>query len=330
MIVRPFLFQKAGRQIIRSVSISLEQIELFASEIGIDRVGAATAQRLDDEEVRLRQWLGHQYQGQMAWIEREPEKRADPSLIFDEARSVVVCLVNYFTDHDHAALADHGKISRYAWGDDYHDIVREKLKMLLAKIKEIDPQADGKICVDTVPFMDKAWAVRAGLGWIGKHSNVISREVGSWTFIGSIILNIDVTGRREIVDDHCGTCTACIDACPTSAITAPYIVDAQKCISYTTIELRDERLSDKVAEGLDGWAYGCDVCQDVCPWNRFKKPTDDPRFQPRNNETSLFLPKIVEMEYDEYVERFRRSPMKRAKLSGLKRNAEALMSRKDG
>ena len=173
-------------------------------------------------------------------------------------------------------------------------------------------------------MMDKAWAVRAGLGWLGKHSNVITTEIGSWIFIGSLILNIELDYDREIVDDHCGTCTACLDACPTGAIVEPYIVDSRKCISYATIELRDETLPRELVENQEGWLYGCDICQDVCPWNRFEKQTDEMRFEPRENETALVLDSVLSMTHDEYVDRFRRSAMKRAKLGGLKRNARSI------
>jgi len=176
-------------------------------------------------------------------------------------------------------------------------------------------------------MMDKAWAVRAGLGWIGKHSNLITTDVGSWVFIGEIILNIGLDYDSAGVDDHCGTCTACLEAGPTGAIVEPYIVDSRRCISYATIELRDEKLPTGIAQNLEGWLYGCDICQDVCPWNRFEKPTDEPRFEPRDAETSLDLNSIGDMDHEAYVERFRRSAIKRTKLTGLKRNALALGSK---
>jgi len=239
-------------------------------------------------------------------------------------RSVVVLATNYFTPHDHSDDPDRGKISRYAWGDDYHDVVRENTQTLLDRLKVEDPEIEGRVCVDTAPMMEKAWAVRAGLGWIGKHSNLITKDVGSWVFLSELLLNVELEYDHDIVEDHCGTCTACLDACPTSAIVEPYVVDSRKCISYATIELRDETLPDEIADNLNGWLYGCDICQDVCPWNRFEKPTDEPGFEPRQGETSLSLVSIDRMEHKEYVERFRGSAMKRTKLAGLKRNAKAL------
>src|SRR5439155_13541935 len=181
----------------------------------------------------------------------------------------------------HEENAEKGKLSRYAWGDDYHDVVREKLNELLGWIKSGEPSATGKICVDTAPMMDKAWAVRAGLGWLGKHSNLITTDLGSWVFIGEVLLNLELDYDTQAVEDHCGTCTACLDACPTNAIVEPYVVDSRKCISYATIELRDETLPEEIASNLNGWIYGCDICQDVCPWNRFEQPTSETRFEPR-------------------------------------------------
>ena len=301
-----------------------EMIKEKAVEIGFTKVGIARAEPLTAEGERLAEWLGQGFHGEMAWLEREPEKRSDPRLLLPGARSVVVVALNYYTENRHDPDPATGKISRYAWGDDYHDVMREKLNDLLAFIKTEQPVAEGKICVDTAPMMDKAWAVRAGLGWIGKSTNLITTDVGSWVFIGEIILDIELDYDADPVMDHCGTCTACIDACPTGAIVEPYLVDARKCISYATIELRDDVLPHEFAGKLEGWIYGCDICQDVCPWNRFEAPTDEGRFDPRNGETALDLDSVTAMEHDEYVVRFRKSAIKRAKLAGLKRNAAAL------
>ncbi len=301
-----------------------DQIRSKAGEIGFAKTGIVDASALDAEAGHFREWLALGFQGEMAWLERNVEKRGDPRVLFPGARSIVVVAQNYYSGHKHADETDTGKLSRYAWGDDYHDVVHDKLKALLAWIKEKDPSVDGKVCVDTAPMMDKAWAVRAGLGWLGKHSNVITTEIGSWIFIGSLILNIELEYDREPVDDHCGTCTACLDACPTGAIVEPYIVDSRKCISYATIELRGDTLPAEIVPNLDGWLYGCDICQDVCPWNRFEKQTDEIRFEPRENETSLVLDSVISMTHDEYVGRFRRSAIKRAKLGGLKRNARSI------
>jgi len=196
--------------------------------------------------------------------------------------------------------------------------------VLLDWVRAEVPGANGKASVDTAPILEKAWAARAGLGWIGKHSNLITKDHGSWVFLGELILDIELEYDRPEPEEHCGTCTACLDACPTGAIVQPYVVDSRQCISYATIELRDEKLPGDIAANLNGWLYGCDICQDVCPWNRFEKPSGEGRFQPRQGETSLPLERIGAMEHEEYVERFRKSAMKRTKLTGLKRNAEEL------
>ena len=302
------------------------KIKEQARLIGFDKIGIVAAEPLTTESMRLAEWLARGFHGEMAWLGREPEKRSDPRLIFPEAKSVIVTALNYYTDHKHVDSVDTGKISRYAWGDDYHDVVREKLNELLTWIKSERPDADGKICVDTAPMMDKAWAVRAGLGWIGKHSNLITKEIGSWVFIGEILLNIDLDYDTKVVEDHCGTCTACLDACPTNAIVEPYIVDSRKCISYATIELRTDDLPAEITANQQGWFYGCDICQDVCPWNRFETPTEESRFEPRLGETSIAHDNILSLTSETYASRFRRTAIKRAKLPALKRNAAALKS----
>lgn len=305
----------------QNVSSLTDRIRQIALEIGFQKIGIVPAESLREEGAHLREWLGAGFHGQMAWMAREPDKRVDPRLIFPEARSVIVVALNYYTPHEHVAAG--GKISRYAWGDDYHDIVREKLRELLDWIEAEAPEAVGKICVDTAPVMDKAWAVRAGLGWLGKHSNVITTDYGSWVFIGEILLNLELEYDTAVVDDHCGSCTACLDACPTQAIVAPYVVDSRACISYGTIELREPALPPNIEQNLEGWLYGCDICQDVCPWNRFQKPADEKRFEPRN-ETSIEPDEILSMSPESYADRFRKTAIKRAKLTGLKRNAAAL------
>ena len=301
-----------------------EKIKQKSREIGFHKIGIVRAEPLESEHEHLESWLNQNFHGEMRWMEREPEKRSNPKLLFPGAKSLIVVALNYYTPHEHEENHEKGKVSRYAWGDDYHDVLKEKLRELLSFIKLIDETADGKICVDTAPIMDKAWAVRAGLGWLGKHSNIITKEFGSWIFIGEILLNLELEYDAQIIEDHCGTCTACLDACPTNAIVAPYVVDSKACLSYATIELRSDELPAKISENLNGWLYGCDICQDVCPWNRFEKPTEETRFEPRKDNVSPDLDKIISLSHEEYVEKFRRSAMKRTKLNGLKRNAEAL------
>lgn len=301
-----------------------QKIKAVAAELGFIGCGVVPADRLDAEGDRLSRWLASGFHGDMLWMDRPDRDRADPRTVMPDVRSVVVLATNYFTPHEHSTDPDRGKISRYAWGSDYHDLLRERTRTLLHYIKLEAPHIEGRVCVDTAPLMEKAWAVRAGLGWIGKHSNLITMDHGSWAFLSELLLNVELEYDTAVVEDHCGTCTACLDACPTAAIVEPYVVDSRRCISYATIELRDEALPEHIADDLNGWLYGCDICQDVCPWNRFERPSEAAAFEPRNEETSLSLDGIDRMEHEEYAERFRGSAMKRTKLAGLKRNAKAL------
>jgi epoxyqueuosine reductase len=302
-----------------------QQIKSRAIAEGFDKVGVVAAGRLDVESRRLEEWLACGYHADMKWMARDPSKRVDPRAIFPNARSVVVVAQNYYTSAQHLDSSSTGKVSRYAWGDDYHNILGGKLRSLLEWIKQQRPEAEGKICVDIQPAMDKAWAVRAGLGWLGKHSNVITPEFGSWFFIAELLLNLELDYDDAPVEDHCGTCTLCIDACPTEAIVEPYVVDSAKCISYATIELREPSIPEEVSQGLSGWLYGCDICQDVCPWNRFEQVTSEERFEPREGNVNVQLVEVLNLNQEAYSERFRGSAMKRAKLSGLQRNAHALL-----
>jgi epoxyqueuosine reductase len=312
-------------QLATPAALLTARIRERALALGFHKVGVVPAAPLGAERARLEEWLRRGYHGEMNWMERDTERRTDPRLVMPGARSVVVVALNYFTPHEHAPEDDAtGKISRYAWGDDYHDVVGGKLKELLAWIKAECPGAEGKACVDIQPLMDKAWAVRAGLGWIGKHTNLITREYGSWVFLGELLVNLELDYDTVPSEDHCGTCTLCIEACPTGAITEPYVVDSNRCISYATIELRAPELPAEVAGKLDGWLYGCDICQDVCPWNRFEQPTTETRFEPREGRVSADLDAVLELTPDAYAARFRRTAVKRAKLHGLQRNARAL------
>jgi epoxyqueuosine reductase len=302
------------------------RIKEQALRLGFDKVGVVRAEPLEPERARLREWLARGFHGEMRWMARDPEQRTDPRSLLAGARSVVVVALNYYTPHAHADDAAAGKISRYSWGDDYHDVLTGKLRELLAWVTENWPAARGKVCVDIQPMMDKAWAARAGLGWIGKHTNLITREYGSWVFLGELLLDLELEYDAGPGEDHCGSCTLCLEACPTQAITEPYVVDSNKCISYATIELRGDRMPEEVAQNLDGWLYGCDACQDVCPWNRFEQPTGEPRFEPREGLVNAPLSDILGLTHEAYAERFRKSAIKRAKLTGLQRNARALLA----
>ena len=300
------------------------KIKEQARASGLDKVGIVPASALSPEAGRLREWLARGYQGEMKWMSRDPEQRTDPRAFFPSARSVIAVALNYYTTHKHSDDSGTGKVSRYAWGDDYHEVLGEKLRALLFWIKEECPEAEGRVCVDIQPIMDKAWAARAGLGWIGKHTNLITPEFGSWVFVGELLLNLELEYDTERVEDHCGTCTLCLDACPTDAISEPYVVDSRACLSYATIELRADKIPPSLAEQMEGWLYGCDICQDVCPWNRFEQPTAEKRFEPRAGNVNAVLSEIEQLMPETYAERFRHSAMKRAKLSGLQRNARTL------
>ena len=306
-----------------------DQIRQRARELGFELVGIVPATSLSREQDRLREWLSRGYHGEMSWMARDPDQRTDPRQVFPAARSVIVVALNYNTPEQHATSPGSGKVSRYAWGDDYHDVVGSKLRNLLTWIQTKVPTASGKVCVDIQPVMDKAWGVRAGLGWIGKHTNLITTELGSWVFIGELLTNLDLEYDQEVTEDHCGTCTLCIDACPTDAIVEPYVVDSNKCISYVTIELRAPEMPASIAEHLEGWFYGCDICQDVCPWNRFAQPSNEESFAPRPGNVNADLTAVLELTASDYAERFRGSAMKRAKLAGLQRNARALLKSKE-
>jgi len=294
-----------------------------AKAIGFDLVGFAKADILDLEFEHLQQWLDKNYQAGMDYMERNFEKRKDVKQILPKAKSVISFGLNYYTPEHHSIDKDTGKISRYAWGKDYHLIIWALLDELEEELKKIDNSFESISYVDTGPVMDKAWAVRGGIGWLGKHTNVINREIGSWFFIANIITDYEFDYSEQI-PDFCGTCTACLDACPTKAIVQEYVVDANKCISYLTIENK-KAISEEFKGKFDNWLFGCDICQDVCPWNqKFPVETLLKDFQPQNEE--LDLDEVIEMNEEEFKERFKNSPVKRAKLSGLKRNADHLKS----
>ena len=313
-----------------AVGRALTSVEIKERALGegFHKIGIVRAEPLAEEAPRLKEWLARSYHGEMSWMARDVEKRLNPRELFPAARSIVVVALNYYTPDQHQENPATGKVSRYAWGDDYHDVLKKKLESLLAWIREQDPSATGKICVDIQPTMDKAWAVRAGLGWLGKHTNVITPEYGSWVFIGELLLSLELEPDLAGIEDHCGTCTLCLDACPTQAITEPYVVDSNKCISYATIELRGPELPEQVQQGLSGWLYGCDICQDVCPWNRFEQKTDEKQFAAREGNINADLDEILELTPETYAARFRGSAMKRAKLAGLQRNARALLAQR--
>jgi epoxyqueuosine reductase len=304
-------------------------IKAFALHTGFSLVGVAEAVPLEQEMTRFSEWLARGYHASLGYMERNQHKRLDVREILPEARSVIVVAQNYFhPDCSETATSNdansHGLLSRYARGDDYHDVIPPKLEDIAKELRRIMPDAQTKVYTDTGAMLEKQWAVRAGLGWQGKHSNVISRSIGSWFFLGVILTTAKLVYDQPM-PDYCGTCTACVQACPTQAIVEPFVVDAGKCISYWTIETKpDVAFPEVIKENLDGWLFGCDTCQDVCPWNRFQTPSDEGRFAPRFEEIALDLDVVEAMTQEEFSARFRKSPVKRAKMAGLKRNARAL------
>jgi len=296
------------------------RLERRAGELGFTELGIAPARALDDEAARLREFLGLNYHGAMQWMARNVRRRVDPREVVPGAQSVIMLSYNYYTGRT-AGDPGTAKISNYAWGDDYHEIVTPKVRELEACLHSVsnDP-VQSRSYVDTGPLMEKAWAARAGIGWIGKHTNLIHRDHGSWFFLGAIITD-QTLPYDSPVPDYCGSCTRCLEACPTDAIVDEYVLDARKCLSYLTIEYRGAELPPEEAEHMEGWIFGCDICQEVCPWNyRFEHATGDPRFLPREENVDRDLSEWLELSEEDYRRRFRHSPVKRAKYSGLKRN----------
>lgn len=294
-------------------------IKAKALEIGFHKVGIARAGEVRSGGL-LEEWLSRGFHGTMTWMENHREKRSDPREVLPDARSIVCVALNYYTPDSHSEDSSIGKISRYAWGDDYHEVVKDKLFLLLEAIRTLEPNVRGKCCADTAPVMDKYWAVEAGIGWQGKHSNVITRNLGSWIFLGEILLDVELKYDAPI-KDYCGSCTKCIDACPTVAITQPYVVDSRRCISYLTIEYRGDEFPPDTAGQFENWIFGCDVCQDVCPWNKkFSQPTDITAFKQREANTTASLHELSRMTEEDFARRFATSAVKRAKLRGFLRN----------
>jgi epoxyqueuosine reductase len=298
------------------------RIKTEALHRGFSHVGIARAGVLDQEGARLRAWLDRGYEASMRWMSGRASERINVAGLVPGARSVISLGLNYYTPQEHAAEPETGKISRYAWGDDYHDVMSDRLRALWDWMLEEWPAAKGKWYVDTGPVMEKAWAQRSGIGWIGKHANVITRDSGSWVFLGEIITTLDLPAD-EPATDHCGTCTLCIEACPTQAIVEPYVVDSNLCLSYLTIEHRGEFPAGPAGH-VGGWIFGCDICQDVCPWNkRFSRPAEEKEFAPREGNAAPRLADWIRMDAVEFEKRFQGSAVRRTKHQGLMRNIRA-------
>lgn len=295
-------------------------IKAEAKRLGFLSCGISKAEYLEEEAPRLEEWLNNNMHGEMRYMENHFDKRVDPTKLVDGAKSVISLLLNYFPSQ--TQNPESYKISKYAYGKDYHFVIKDKLKQLLHFMETEIGQVHGRAFVDSAPVLDKAWAAKSGLGWTGKHSNLLTKEVGSFYFIAELIIDLELDYDLPTTD-HCGTCTACIDACPTQAIVEPYVVDGSKCISYFTIELRNE-IPTEFSRQLDDWMFGCDVCQDVCPWNRFSKPHREPLFNPHPELLSMDKKDWEEITSNVFGKLFAKSAVKRTKFSGLKRNIEFL------
>lgn len=307
------------------MSIKEEHTRLIknkANELGFFFCGVSKADFLEEDAKHLDNYLKKNYQGQMSYLENHYDKRLDPRLLVDDAKSVVSLLMNYYPENTQEDT-DAPKISKYAYGKDYHFIIKDKLKELFNFIQVEIGEVGGRVFVDSAPVLDKAWARKSGLGWMGKNGNLIHPKHGSFFFIAELILDLDLTPDGPI-KDYCGTCTKCIDACPTDAIVKPYVVDGSKCISYLTIELKDELLPKEFEGKMENWMFGCDICQDVCPWNRFSKPTQESFFNPHENLLKMSKVDWEDLTEEIFQELFKKSPIKRTKFKGLQRNIKFL------
>ncbi len=299
-----------------------QKIKLLAQEIGFDFCGISKAEFLEEEADRLESWLNRGLNGKMSYMANHFDKRLDPTKLVPGAKSVVSLLYNYYPHQDLSdQFPDAPKLAKYAYREDYHHVVKDKLKALIETIEKEIGQVEGRVFVDSAPVMERQWAQRAGLGWTGKNTLLINKGAGSFFFLAELIIDLELEPDGPI-KDYCGSCTKCIDACPTDAL-APYELDANKCISYLTIELKDE--IDKGFKGqMENWAFGCDICQDVCPWNRFSKPHHEPRFEPSKELLELFNNNWQELTSEVFRSVFKKSAVKRTKWEGLKRNINFL------
>lgn len=300
-----------------------QKIKTEARRLGFLSCGISKAEFLENEAPRLEKWLNDQNHGEMHYMEGHFDKRLDPTKLVEGSKSVISLILNYYNpEKQKDNLAP--KLSQYAYGMDYHFVIKDKLRLLLQFIQEEIGEVNGRAFVDSAPVLDKAWAAKSGLGWIGKHSNLLTQQVGSFYFIAELIIDLELEYDMPTTD-HCGTCTACIDACPTEAIIQPYVVDGSKCISYLTIELKDNIPSDFKGQ-MDNWMFGCDVCQNVCPWNRFSKPHQEPLFNPHPELLGMTKKDWEEITEETFQKVFKKSAVKRTKFTGLKRNIQFLKS----
>jgi len=293
-------------------------VKQLAAGLGFDFCGIAKATRLDEDAKRLESWLNKGMHGSMHYMERYFDLRIDPGKLVPGAKSVITLLINYFPSEKQQN--DELKISKYAYGKDYHEVIREKLNKFVELIREQVGEIHGRGFVDSAPVLERTWAQRSGLGWVGKNGNLINKQMGSFFFIATLITDLDLVPDDPFVKDYCGSCTRCIDSCPTDAILPNKVVDGSKCISYFTIELKDMLIPSEMKGKFENWMFGCDICQDVCPWNRFSKPTNEIEFTPLPEILNLSTKEWEMMSEDKFRQLFRHSPLSRSKLKGIQRN----------
>ena len=301
-----------------------EIIKKIAADYGFDYCGIAKAQLLNEDARRLESWLSKGMHGSMHYMENHFDMRIDPSKLVPGAKSVITLLVNYFPEQKQSAEAP--KISKYAFGNDYHEVIRTKLKLFLQQIKEQVGEVHGRGFVDSAPVLERAWAQKAGIGWIGKNGNLINKQSGSFFFIATLIVDLELMYDDPFVKDYCGTCTKCIDNCPTDAILPGKVIDGSKCISYFTIELKDALIPEAMKGKFDNWMFGCDVCQDICPWNRFSNSTGEISFTPIPEILNFSTNDWEALTEESFKSIFKNSPLKRAKFDGIKRNLKFIGS----
>ena len=297
-------------------------IKEYAAASGFDYCGVAKAVKLDDDARRLESWLNKRYNGSMQYMENNFELRVDPSKLVPGAKSVITLLINYFPATKQNT--DAPKISKYAYGEDYHEVIRNKLNLFLRFIKENIGEVNGRGFVDSAPVLERSWAQKSGLGWVGKNGNLINKLSGSFFFIATLITDIELEYDDAFAKDYCGTCTKCIDHCPTEAILPDKVIDGSKCISYFTIELKDALIPDTMKGKFDSWMFGCDACQDVCPWNRFSKPASEINFTPVPEILNFTKTNWEELTEESFKIIFKNSSLKRSKFEGIKRNLKFL------
>lgn len=293
-------------------------IKQLATELGFDFCGIAKATKLDEDAKRLESWLNKGMHGSMHYMERYFDMRIDPRQLVPGANSVITLLLNYFPTEKQRN--DELKISKYAYGKDYHEVIREKLNKYIEHIKAVIGDFHGRGFVDSAPVLERTWAQRSGLGWVGKNGNLINKQMGSFFFIATLITDLELEADEPFTRDYCGTCSRCIDACPTDAILPGKVVDGSKCISYFTIELKDMLIPNEMKGKFENWMFGCDICQDVCPWNRFSKPTNEIEFMPLPEILDLSTKEWEMMTEDKFKNIFKHSPLSRSKLKGIQRN----------